>query len=179
MYYFQSLKEIEKKKGIWFCQVCMLKRLKSKKSLYPKYCVGFSRYSETSLKQLIAKIGNKTKERSLSQQTNDSTEDTHAVKSDKKITDLSRKRLTASIPHDSQRSIQKVTIVLEKRTFSQAYSVKKDHFIELKTILKDLLLAIGDRASSAVQKKLVQAIKLARLLKSTYKAITFALKMEE
>ena len=53
------------------------------------------RYNENALRELMWKLGRKTEQKSYSQQTHDSKTVEIVAQSDRKITDLSRKRLTA------------------------------------------------------------------------------------
>ena len=65
------------------------------------------RYKESALRELMRKLGRKTERKSYSQQTNDSTKIVEIVSQpDKKITDLSRKRLTATLQQSSQQKIK-------------------------------------------------------------------------
>lgn len=71
LHYFLSYREEDKKNGVWFCQKCILVRIKQKRSLFPKYCVGYLRYNEESLRAQMRKLGRKTEVRSYSQQQED------------------------------------------------------------------------------------------------------------
>ena len=44
-------------KCIWFCQACAIKGLKKNKDVFPTELIGFRRYNEERLNEMIKKAG--------------------------------------------------------------------------------------------------------------------------
>ena len=44
-------------KCIWFCQACVIKGLKKNKEVFPNELIGFRRYNEERLNDMIKKAG--------------------------------------------------------------------------------------------------------------------------
>lgn len=70
IYYFSTYRSSQKRQdGTFFCQPCIIKRLKKCKSLYPEHCQGFIRYKLPALNYLLRKLEARTQDRSNSQLT--------------------------------------------------------------------------------------------------------------